>query len=82
MGRTYGLMGAIEGAAGPASALLGGFLGGRLGAGAVLAAGGTVMGLSGLVLMRSRSLMSLRIAAGDGGTDGPGAGAASKHPGA
>ncbi|MGC8488797.1 MAG: MFS transporter, partial [Clostridia bacterium] len=65
MGRTFGILGAVEGAAGPVSALAGGYFGGQAGAGAVLAAGALWMGLSSLVLVTNRSLMSRGLAERD-----------------
>ncbi len=60
MGRTFGILGAVEGATGPLSALAGGPLGSAVGAGPVLAAGGAWLAMSGLILLRSRSLMTNR----------------------
>lgn len=60
MGRTFGILGAVEGATGPLSALAGGLLGSAVGAGPVLAAGGVWLAMSGLILLRSRSLMTNR----------------------
>jgi MFS family permease len=61
MGRAFGLLGAVEGAAGPLAALAGGAIASGLGAGVVLAAGGLWMGLSGLILLRHRGVMSLGV---------------------
>ena len=56
MGRTFGILGAVEGAAGPVSALAGGYFGDHVGAGAVLAASALWMGLSSLVLVANHLL--------------------------
>jgi DHA3 family macrolide efflux protein-like MFS transporter len=61
MGRVFGLMGAIEGAAGPLAALAGGWLGGRFSPGVVVAGAGAWMAVSGLVLLANRELGSTRL---------------------
>jgi DHA3 family macrolide efflux protein-like MFS transporter len=64
MGRTFGILGAVEGAAGPFSALAGGYLGNQVGAGPVLAVGALWMGLSSLVLVANHSLRAPRRSPG------------------
>jgi DHA3 family macrolide efflux protein-like MFS transporter len=54
MGRAFGILGAVEGAAGPLSALAGGFFGEHWGGGPVLAAAALWMALAGLLLWPRR----------------------------
>lgn len=61
MGRTFGILGAIENAAGPISAAAAGALGGVWGAGVVMAAGGLWMALSGILLLFNRPAMAARM---------------------
>lgn len=61
MGRTFGILGAIENAAGPISAATAGALGGVWGAGPVMAMGGLWMAASGILLMMNRPAMAARM---------------------
>jgi MFS family permease len=61
MGRTFGILGAIENAAGPLSAAAAGVLGGFWGPGPVMAAGGVWMTVSGLLLVANRPAMAARL---------------------
>jgi len=61
IGRALGILGAVEGAAGPLSAVAGGFLGQHWGGGPVLAGAALWMAMAGLVLLPKRRWLALHF---------------------